>query len=236
MKQIEAIAKDVYSEMGMVEKSLATKKIQAVHNFLRNYYSDSQELAQPLQELLRVAEFDIGIFDRFVFSMHQCSDPVLATLGQSVKEQHEVRDGILRDINFNIRSVTDKLFNSGSDFNFMFNYDDDGNVYDIASKYDFKKYYEDRDAYLKSLKEKKLRKFQIQRMMRNWDYEHRTNKKEYGIVVTVPNVEKFPQYSKKDFQDGWSQEQKDYYDFMMNLKAQMIDRVGAASPHLYSAV
>jgi hypothetical protein len=39
-----------------------------------------------LREMLGVAASDVGFLDRFAYSFHECSDPVIALLGQSVKE------------------------------------------------------------------------------------------------------------------------------------------------------
>lgn len=236
LSKIQTLSKDIQSLLSGVETNINKQKFENVYAFLKLYWGEDkvdQGKMYSLREMLSVAASDVGFLDRFAYSFHECSDPVIALLGQSVKEQHEKRDKILLGLNNRIRIATDKLYRSGSNTNFMFVTNEKGEVIGIQSRYNYKQWYEDRNAYKKQLKEQNVSSYEYKRLMKKWDFDNQTlSQDEFGLEMFVPSSK----YDLPDFQAGWTTAQKEYYNTMMQIKADLTDLIGGSAPGLYTAI
>jgi len=97
---------------------------------------------------------DIGILSRYIYSIYDCPNELVATLGRWVNQIDRRRDLRLQGIVASIRDADSKL-NGRTKFMYVM---DSSNTPTgkIISPYNWTKYNEDRAAFIKSLKELKL--------------------------------------------------------------------------------
>ena len=134
----------------------------------------------------------------------------------------------MNNISLRIRRATDKLYKAGHNSEFM--YEDDGH---IVSDIDWGLYKAARSAKIKSLYVQGFQGFDLKQAIEDWEdqnTEDRVVDNTNGRTERVPN----DRYRKiNDFQEGWTQEQIDYYDTMMQLKGEIGSLLPAYAQHQY---
>lgn len=192
-----------------------------------NIVGDKTGDGQPIINAIRMAAKDSSRLD-FLYSMGRASDLIIATAGTITRNAEDSRDYKINDMALRIRKATDRLYKSGSNSEFM--YEDDGH---IASDIDWVSYKNARKAELKSLYQQGLDTFEIKQRIENWEdanTEDRLVDRTNGRTERVPNA----LYRKnEDFQEGWSQEQKEYYDTVMQIKGEIGSMLPTEAQHQY---
>jgi hypothetical protein len=90
ISDIKQLADSINNIMSSSEKDIRKKQFDVVYAYLKLYWGekDIKEFggeSYSLEELMRLAATDINIFDRFLYSMTEVSDPILALVGEATK-------------------------------------------------------------------------------------------------------------------------------------------------------
>ena len=153
-----------------------------------------------------------------LYSFGKLSDPVCAAIGDIVRNAQDDRDDDITQLTVRIREATDKLYNSGSNSEFM--YEDDGH---ILSDYDWAAYQKAWGKARQSLISQGIKDFELEEAMELWE-EANTD----DLVVDQNNgrTEKVPKLSLyrkagQSFRDKLTPAQNEYYDTMMQIKGEI---------------
>lgn len=157
---IKAAADSAEKVLSHILRVARDKQFDTVYAFSKLYWGNEDEKRVgnetfSLAAILKNAVRDIGMLDRFTYSMNETSDPAMGIIYEAVKMQQRRRDKILREGQFIIRDLTEKLFQS-SDTRFMYVMKDGLPTGRIRSNYDWVQYEENLRNYENELKEKHL--------------------------------------------------------------------------------
>lgn len=263
--QISELASRTNTLIININKNYKNLRFDTVYNFLNNYWSADYKLGKNMQGeqeyitikerdaegnlvdkktdvlslglIMKMAFKDINWLDKMVSSMSDASDPLLSLVGKVVKTAHRKRDRILNDILSGVRASHKKLIAAGYNTEFMFERDKNGKLTGrLISNIDFDKFNKARNAYIKSLKEDGLTKYEIEAKVEVWE----SNNME-SVYVEGSNTErqeirpKISLYGKNGLA-GLSSEQLNYYNAMMQVKAALEDLIPSNYSSTYNAV
>ena len=153
-----------------------------------------------------------------LYSFGKLSDPVCAAIGDMVRSAQDDRNDDLQKITLRVREATAKLYDSGSNSEFM--YENDGH---ILSDYDWAVYQKAWGKAKQSLIAQGIKGFDLEEAMELWE-EANTD----DLVVDQNNgrTEKVPKLSLyrksgQSFRDKLTPAQNEYYDTMMQIKGEV---------------
>lgn len=213
---------NIRNEAAALVKFIDTKKniINALAEnnmlqILKEIVGDKTADGQPIINAVRLASKDSSLMN-FLYSMGRASDITVAAAGTIIRNAQDERDTELNKIARRIRKATDALYKAG--FNTKFMYEDNEH---IASNINWKAYEDARKQEIKSLYAQGFSKFEIKQRIEDWED---ANTEEREVDYVNHRKERVPDYKFRkveDFQEGWSQEQKDYYDEIMQIKGEI---------------
>lgn len=212
---IRKTAKDLKEFFDKKENMINNLTEGTMLNLMLQIVGNNTPDGQSVINAVRMAAADSTKFD-YLYSMGRASNPIVAAAGSIIHNAQDSRDKVINEISSRIRKATDRLYKAG--FNSEFMYEDDGH---IASDIDWEKYETTRQAQIKSFKAQNLRGFDLKQAIEDWEEdntEERIVDKTNGRTERVPNAN---YHKKEDFQKGWSKEQIEYYDTMMQLKGEI---------------
>ena len=262
--EVKSIAQEVNESIIKLDDFIKEKQFSTVYDFLRMYWGDSDvkefdSKKYSLQELLYSAPKDSNILERFFLSMNTASDSVLGLIHQAVLQQNRKRDKMLEQVMFHIRDVTDKLYKSGSDSKFMFEFDENGVATgNLMSNVDWVKWKSDIQKFKESLEKRGYDKQYIQRQVNKFRASRLKNQKLFGgsaqfqtILKTLvkdiygsDNIDDFYEdlllpdlnlYGNNNL-DKLTQPQREYYYTMMALKMLMSRNLPLSDISIFKAV
>lgn len=182
---------------------------------------------QSIINAVRMASADSNKMN-YLYSIGRASNPIIGAMGSIIRNAQDSRDAKINNISLRIRRATNKLYDAG--FNSEFMYEDDGH---IISDIDWETYKAARKAKIKSLYAQGLKGFDLKQAIEDWEDSNTEDR----VVDTVNGrTERVPDnnYRKTtNFQDGWSKEQIDYYNAMMQLKGELGSLLPAYAQHQY---
>ena len=153
-----------------------------------------------------------------LYSFGKLSDPVCAAIGDMVRSTQDDRDDDIQEFAERIREANAKLYDSGSNSEFM--YENDGH---ILSDYDWVAYQKAWGKAKQSLIAQGIKGFDLEEAMELWE-EANTD----DLVVDQNNgrTEKVPKLSLyrkagQSFRDKLTPAQNEYYDTMMQIKGEV---------------
>lgn len=237
-------AKELHSDLSDAMHYARDLQFESVYNFLKIYWGDSDtrevngEL-KSLRDLLKIAEKDVGILDRFIYAVNECSDEVVGLLSAAIKDRHRDRNKKLEEIDYIVRTITESV-----NGNTAFMYERDANnvpTGKIISPVDFNKFEQAKQAERERLKAQGYSGKKLSRKMAAWELKHtetvapftnliyknavkeyvkaiygdNVNTDDYFVEVRLPKLSEFGDYSALD---ALNTAQKNYYYRMMALK------------------
>lgn len=267
IKNIVETATSIHNIIGQLRNYYVEQRFTTVYNILKHYWGDVDERIDnkgnihSLEKMLRVADIDINAFDRWVFSMGQCSDEVLTLVHQVVLDSKRKMNERLRTVEYLISEETEKLYNAGYDSDFCFVRDEEGvPTGHLISNINWQKWKEDIQNYRKSLeKHGKYSKTDINNLVEAWKNKHleqvelfkdsyqfkeileKTARKLYGD--NIPDLKTFQfvlpkaaDYGDTTVLDNLSQVQREYYYSMMALKVLLSETLPFSETDIFRAV
>lgn len=153
-----------------------------------------------------------------LYSFGKLSDPICAAIGDMVRSAQDDRNDALQKLTVRIREVTAKLYDSGSNSEFM--YENDGH---ILSDYDWTAYQKAWGRAKQSLISQGIKGFDLEEAMELWE---KANTDDLVVDQTNGRTEKVPKLSLyrkagQSFRDKLTPAQNEYYDTMMQLKGEI---------------
>lgn len=158
----------------------------------------------------------------FLYSFGKLSDPILAAIGTMVRDAQDDRTEELGAYTEKIGEATAKLYDSGSNSEFM--YEDDGH---ILSDYDWKAYQKAWNKARYSLISQGIKGFDLEEAMELWEEANTesipVDKAPDGTIRRTERVPKLSLYRKagQSFRDKLTPAQNEYYDTMMQIKGEI---------------
>lgn len=156
---------------------------------------------------------DSSMYD-YLYCASKLSDPKGVVVGNLIRTGQDKRDHIMREIENRIMRATNKLRKAGIiDTSFM--YEENGY---IISNIDWNKYWKARRRFIRELKKRNLSDIEMKVELEKWEYLNTTEMvvdSKNNRTEVIPNGD----YRKK-FPD-LTEEQKEYYDTMMQIKGEM---------------
>ena len=207
----------------MIDNLTESTMINLMTQIVGNTAPDGQSIINAV----RMAATDSTKFD-YLYSIGRASNPIVASVGSIIRNAQDTRDAKMNNISLRIRKITDRLYKSGLNSEYI--YEDDGH---IVSDIDWNAYTLARDAKIKALKRQGLRNFDLKQAIEDWEDQ---NTEDRVVDHNNGRTEKVPNYlyrKQNNFQDGWSQEQIDYYNDMMQLKGEIGSMLPAYAQHQY---
>lgn len=200
-------------------------------NFIKHFVGDGLAITigkdkykktYTAEELVTSMDRDITIFDRWLDSMADSSDPILQIYDQVVKKQKGLSRLDTIDIEKEVLKKTRELELSGiKDTSWMYERDDNGNLTgNFIQKINWKKYKDNKAKFIKYLndkygdapsgKELHLRNQEL----RNW-YKANTIKDDKKMKTPRLEIYNNPAYEKLN------DKQKEYHKYIIDLKAHL---------------
>ena len=259
MKQkVADVSKDIVEIFRNFKRKQHDLSVDLIYAFLKEQYGSDRELKK---EIIDAEMVDIGILSRYIYSIYDCPNELVATLGRWVNQIDRRRDLRLQGIVASIRDADSKL-NGRTKFMYVI---DNSNTPTgkIISPYNWTKYNEDRAAFIESLKELKLDENVFRQRKQEWENEHTITIKlgedlynQFGIniygddysvpafeqdnslmQITVPYYQENGRniYQSNDL-SNLTAEQREYYVAMATLKAELISIVPELADNFYDAI
>lgn len=194
-----------------------TKVIQGLKrstmlNIATEYLGDTLPNGIAISNIVLMQEKDLSIND-YLYGVGRLSDPIVAVMGNIIRDAQDSRDKRLGDVALRIRRATNALYAANHDSSFM--YDENGR---IISDIDWDSYYKARNKAIKSLKNQGLKGLELKDAIQQWENDNTEDRivdMQNGRTERVPNSgfrKEFPQLDSA---------QQQYYDTMMQLKGEL---------------
>ena len=186
-----------------------------------------------VEELIRTADQDISFMDRWLNSMADCSDVILKSLDQIVKNAKGNARMRMLEIDKQLKAAAIRLEQAGiKDFDWMFETYSDGTLNGrYISKLDYAKYEEARKAAFAEIRSK-YSNIKDRRERRLKEQEWISNNATIVEGVEVPLESKYTSTRFKSM----NKVQKEFYDYIIELKKTMEEELPPSRRDLYRAV
>lgn len=178
--------------------------------------TDGKMSESEIYDILNKEVMEAGWMDRWLNSVGTAKNTFITAAGSIMRNQEIQRDQANTAIKHQINRANYKLTKAG--YNTRFMYEDEQH---IASDINWDAYDNAKEKEAKRLKRQGYKGFDFKQQMEDWitqNTEERLVDKKNGRKERVPNSNYRKTY---DFQEGWSKEQKEYYDTMMELKGEL---------------
>ena len=197
-------------------------------NLMTEIVGDTAPDGQPIANVIRMAQVDSSMWD-WLYSMGRHSNAIIAAMGTITRYAQDGRNGVMNEMDREIRRATDKLFKSGSDSRFIYAPDDEHVISDI----DWNLYNNARKSYIRSLGFG-MDEWARKKAIMDWEEintEERVVDKDTGRIERVPN-----QHYRMNNGMVWdatnhvmtftsasnlTQAQQEYYNEMMRIKGKI---------------
>lgn len=194
------------------DKTLKELRLNTMTTIATEYLGDKLSNGMAVVNIVEMAEKDSTIYD-YLYSIGRVSNPLIATMGNIIRDAQSSRDAKMNAISLRIRRAENKLRKAGITSDFMY----EPNGY-IISDIDWTAYNKAKAKFRRGLKGQGNRGLSVEEAMKNWEdanTEDRVVDFDSGRTEKVPNAtyrKAFPQLTK---------EQKEYYTTMMQIKGEL---------------
>ena len=193
-------------------------KTDTMTTIATEYLGDRLPNGEAVINIVNMANADSTIYD-YLYSIGRVSNPLIATMGNIIRDAQSSRDAKMNEISLRIRRADNKLREAGFTSEFMY----EPNGY-IISDIDWSAYNKARYKYKESLKGLGNRGMSIDEAMKNWEEANTEDR----VVDTVSGrTERVPNASYRKAFPSLSTTQKEYYTTMMQIKGEL----GTLLPH-----
>ena len=194
------------------DKTLKELRLNTMTTLAVEYLGDKLSNGTAVVNIVQMANSDSTIYD-YLYSIGRVSNPLIATMGNIIRDAQSSRDAKMNEISLRIRRAENKLRKAGLKSDFMY----EPNGY-IISDIDWSAYNKARSKFKKGLRKQGYKGLSLDEAMKNWEEantEDRVVDQVSGRVEKVPNAnyrKQFPQLTA---------EQQEYYTTMMQIKGEL---------------
>lgn len=208
----------MFDNNGRILQSIAENVIVDVYS---SVFSGETFQGLAIADVIKNMTSDSSVMD-YLYSLSRVSNPLISGMKRIMDQERRNCSDDLNIVAEKIKRANDKLRKSGiKNTEFMYEFVNNNKGYRIASKYDWEAFYDGMAAAKKAYRKNDFRGVALREMMDAWYVE---NTVEVEVDPVSHRTERVPMeaYHKNyDFQEGWNDAQKEYYDSLMKLKGQL---------------
>ena len=194
------------------DKTLKELRLNTMTTIATEYLGDKLSNGMAVVNIVEMAEKDSTIYD-YLYSIGRVSNPLIATMGNIIRDAQSSRDAKMNAISLRIRRAENKLRKAGIKSDFMY----ESNGY-IISDIDWTAYNKARAKFRRSLKGQGNRGLSIAEAMKNWEEANTEDR----IVDSVSGrTERVPNATYRKAFPKLTTEQQEYYNTMMQIKGEL---------------
>lgn len=228
-KALQDLSDKAIKELGQVEQALQEMRRSTMTDLCTVVFGDKAIEGKAVADIVLMTEADASIMD-FLYSVGRQSNPLIGAMGTIIRDAQLTRDQALSALSLKIREADHKLRKAGHNSEFMYELVNDKTYY-IQSDIDWHEYNKAKAKHKGALMKQGLKGFALRDAMDAWVEANTEPETTYGTGQRLP---KKSLYGKaEDFQAGWDAAQKEYYDTMMQIKAQIDSLLPEYAQQLY---
>lgn len=193
-------------------KTIEELKLDTMTAIATEYLGDRLSNGEAVANIVEMANADSSIYD-YLYSVGRVSHPLIATMGNIIRDAQSSRDAKLNAISLRIRRADNKLRKSGSTSEFM--YDSSGY---IISDIDYVAYNKAKAKFKKGLKKQGNKGISFNEAVRNWE---EANTEERVVDTTSGRTERVPNANYRKAFPQLTTAQQEYYNTMMQIKGEL---------------
>lgn len=266
LEEIEKVAGIIFDNINQIQQSNTENLFNTVYDALRIYWGeeDIKEIngvRYSLKQMLTVSMGDITAFDRWLNSPGKTSDPIMNLIYKMILDTKRRANEEYSKYSAILNEVTEKLYASGSDSKFMFQFDENGVPTGfLKNPIDWDTYYKEYNEYKKSIPEN-TNPIDREKLLYKWKRENNKNtslfsddpdfknifekiiKEVYGedpiekidykdITFLLPNSK----YWDPSFVENMTAAQKEYYYTTLAIKAILSRNMPMANFDIFRAI
>lgn len=178
------------------------------------YLGEETSNGTAIADIVSMTEIDATVWDH-LYSIGRSSNPLIATMGNVIRDAQSERNKKLNDISQRIRRATAKLHSSGHR-NTRFMYDPEGNY--IISDIDWIAYNEARNKARARFINQGLRGLNLEEAMDNWQ---EANTEDRIVDYVNGRTERVPNKNYRKAFPSLTPAQQEYYNEMMQIKGEL---------------
>lgn len=197
---------------GKHDKTLRELRLNTMTTIATEYLGDKLSNGMAVVNIVEMAEKDSTIYD-YLYSIGRVSNPLIATMGNIIRDAQSSRDAKMNAISLRIRRAENKLRKAGIKSDFMY----EPNGY-IISDIDWTAYNKARAKFRKGLKGQGNRGLSIAEAMKNWE---EANTEDRIVDYVSGRTEKVPNATYRKAFPKLTTEQQEYYNTMMQIKGEL---------------
>lgn len=186
---------------------------ETIKNILLKFAGDNVKDATALMNAVDMATTDSTKMDALLYTMSRASNPIIATMGGIINQAQMHRNDVMSKFSTRITKATKKLYQSGSNSEFM--YEDDGH---IISDIDWDLYDKARKAHIKALRSQHLDEWDFKEALYQWEDN---NTEDRVVDATNGRTERVPNQNYRKAFPQLTPAQQEYYDTMMQIKGEI---------------
>lgn len=247
INEIKSLATSVRDLITLNDNVYKKLRFKVVFDFLKLYWGEDKiqniggdkGKVLSLEYILKYQDKDIGFLDSMISSMGDASDPLLSLVHRIVKDTKDNRDDKVRSILAGVEEAHRKLEEAGYSNDFMYEKDSNGvPTGRIISDWDWTAFEEDRNSYIEQLKQEESDPFVIKSKIEAWE---QLNMEPILVDEKLDRYELVPlksnsRWYKEGRLNNLSKPQKEYYEYMTNLKASLDSLLPAKYASKFKAV
>lgn len=245
-EHLESMGKEMKQLRFAVLKQLITLYYGDMGNAPSTFEESETVKWKSVDTILRYANSDISWWDTNVFSAGDSRNPLLNVIHKIVVSQQAARNNKINKACARMQEADKRLRDAGHSNDFVYQLDADGvpTGYYVGPR-DFDKFDKERKAFIDSLDENSMDTYEFQDKINEWENKHL---EEVEVGEPLPDgsvrIEVMPRmydeegnvmYAVTDFDANWDQAQKDYYNALINMKAEMDEVLPASMWGIYNA-
>jgi hypothetical protein len=210
---IENQAKAVKEYFDKYKNKIDELKENTMLDLAVEYLGDSTSNGMAIADIVSMAEADSTIYDH-LYSVGRVSNPLIAAMGNVIRDAQNERTRKLTDISLRIRRATNKLKKAGHKTSFM--YEPNGNY--IISDLDWVSYNEARRNARKKFRRQGMTGLALEEAMDQWQ---EANTEDRIVDFASGRTERVPSSSYRKAFPQLTQAQQEYYNEMMQIKGEL---------------
>ena len=194
------------------DKTLKELRLNTMTTIATEYLGDKLSNGMAVVNIVEMAEKDSTIYD-YLYSIGRVSNPLIATMGNIIRDAQSSRDAKMNAISLRIRRAEHKLRKAGFKSDFIY----EPNGY-IISDIDWTAYYKARANFRKELIRQGIRGLSLDEAMKNWE---EANTEDRVVDLVSGRTERVPNSTYRKEFPKLTSEQKEYYETMMQIKGEL---------------
>jgi hypothetical protein len=246
------LAKESLDQLKVLSDDIRELRFQVLKQLVSMYYGDNGNKPADFKEtdkikwesvntILHTASRDINWMDTNLFSAGDSKNPLINVIHHIVVAQQAKRNNKINKLVAKMQEAHKKLTDAGYSDDFVYQKDINGLATGFyVAPVDEARFRRERMEFIDSLDAENMDYYEIQRAIEKWDKQH-TETVEVGKPITPDGKRRTEIHPKRElypvdnFQRGWSQEQKDYYNALLEMKAEMDSVLPVSMQNIFMA-